>query len=134
MGICQGSLSSGQSKRDIHSRRKRWTNLPAFREIERQKRAAASRLPGQLVNRETGCVAIPPVPCRSWKLAHDASLEVESWRLALYRWMRADPPLANARTWSTVAMVVSPGKVVSSAPCAQPSFTDSSGDSPVSKP
>ena len=31
-------------------------------------------------------------------------------------------PSANARTWSSVAIVVSPGKVVSSAPCAQPSF------------
>ena len=48
-----------------------------------------------------------------------------------YRWMRAEPPLAKARTWSSVAIVVSPGKVVSSAPCAQPSFTASSGDSPV---
>ena len=51
-----------------------------------------------------------------------------------YRWMRAEPPLANARTCSSVAMVVSPGKVVSSAPCAQPSLTASSGDSPVSRP
>jgi len=32
--------------------------------------------------------------------------------------MRAEPPRAKARTCSTVAMVVSPGKVVSSAPCA----------------
>ena len=45
--------------------------------------------------------------------------------------MRADPPLANARTCSSVAIVVSPGNVVSSAPCAQPSLTASSGDSPV---
>jgi len=51
-----------------------------------------------------------------------------------YRWMRADPPLAKARTCSTVAMVVSPGKVVSSAPCAQPSLTASSGVSPLSRP
>ena len=33
----------------------------------------------------------------------------------------------SARTWSSVAMVVSPGKVVSSAPWAQPSLTASSG-------
>ena len=45
--------------------------------------------------------------------------------------MRADPPLANARTCSTVAIVVSPGNVVSSAPCAQPSFTASSRSSPA---
>ncbi len=45
--------------------------------------------------------------------------------------MRADPPLAKARTCSSVAMVVSPGKVVSSAPCAQPSLTASSGGSPA---
>ena len=32
------------------------------------------------------------------------------------RWIRADPPLAKARTCSTVAIVVSPGKVVRSAP------------------
>src|ERR1700685_216161 len=51
-----------------------------------------------------------------------------------YRCIRADPPCANARTCSTVAMVVSPGKVVSSAPWAQPSLTDSSGDSPLSSP
>jgi hypothetical protein len=51
-----------------------------------------------------------------------------------YRWIRAEPPLANARTCSTVAMVVSPGKVVSSPPWAQPSFSASSGASPVSSP
>jgi hypothetical protein len=51
-----------------------------------------------------------------------------------YLWMRADPPLANARTCSRVAMVVSPGKVVISAPCAQPSLTASSSGSPVSRP
>jgi hypothetical protein len=28
-------------------------------------------------------------------------------------WMRADPPSEKARTYSTVAMLVSPGKVVS---------------------
>ena len=39
--------------------------------------------------------------------------------------MRAEPPLAKARTCSRVAMVVSPGKVVSSAPCAQPRLTAS---------
>jgi hypothetical protein len=36
--------------------------------------------------------------------------------------MRAEPPCANARTCSAVAIVVSPGKVVSNAPCAQPSL------------
>ena len=52
----------------------------------------------------------------------------------LYRCTRAEPPFANARTCSTVDIVVSPGKVVSSAPCAHPSLTDSSGDSPASRP
>ena len=51
-----------------------------------------------------------------------------------YRWMRAEPPLANAFTCSTVAIVVSPGNVVSSAPCAQPRLTASCGVSPVSRP
>ncbi len=51
-----------------------------------------------------------------------------------HRWMRADPPLANALTCSTVAMVVSPGKVVSSAPCAQPRFTASCSEAPVNSP
>ncbi len=51
-----------------------------------------------------------------------------------YRWIRADPPFANARTCSAVAMVVSPGKVVSSAPWAQPSRTASAALSPVSSP
>ena len=51
-----------------------------------------------------------------------------------YRCTRAEPPLANAFTCSTVAIVVSPGNVVSSAPCAQPSFTASSSEAPVSRP
>ncbi len=51
-----------------------------------------------------------------------------------YRWMRAVPPCAKARTCSTVAIVVSPGNVVSSAPCAQPRRTAFSGDSPLSRP
>jgi len=34
------------------------------------------------------------------------------------RWMRAEPPAANARTSASVAIVVSPGKVVSRAPFA----------------
>ena len=50
------------------------------------------------------------------------------------RWMRADPPLAKARTCSSVAIVVSPGNVVISAPCAQPSLTACSAVSPVSRP
>ena len=52
----------------------------------------------------------------------------------LYRWIRAEPPLANARTCSTVAMLVSPGKVVSSAPWAQPRFTASCSVAPESSP
>ena len=36
--------------------------------------------------------------------------------------MRAEPPRAKARTCSAVAIVVSPVKVVRSAPCAQPSL------------
>ena len=49
---------------------------------------------------------------------------------------RSSAGCAPSRLWrtlelpATVAMVVSPGKVVSSAPCAQPSFSASSGDSP----
>jgi len=35
---------------------------------------------------------------------------------AAQRWIRAEPPWANAWTCSSVAIVVSPGKVVSSAP------------------
>ena len=46
--------------------------------------------------------------------------------------MRAEPPCARERTCATVAIVVSPGKVVSSAPCAQPSFTDLYGFFPGS--
>ena len=38
------------------------------------------------------------------------------------------------RDCSTVAMVVSPGNVVSKAPCAQPRFTASCSDSPESRP
>jgi hypothetical protein len=53
---------------------------------------------------------------------------------ARQRWMRAEPPAAKARTWSRLAIVVSPGNVVSSAPWAQPSFSASSGDSPVRRP
>src|SRR5262249_20260867 len=51
-----------------------------------------------------------------------------------HRWIRADPPFANDRTCASVAIVVSPGKVVVNAPCAQPSFTDSSADSPMRSP
>src|SRR5207302_1556588 len=50
------------------------------------------------------------------------------------RWTRADPPLANASTSSRLAMVTSPGYVVSNAPCAQPSRSASSGERPASKP
>ena len=47
------------------------------------------------------------------------------------RLIRVEPPLANARTSSTVAIVVSPGKVVISAPCAQPRCTASSSEFPI---
>ena len=50
----------------------------------------------------------------------DAADVLERVGVASHRWIRAEPPLANARTCSSVAIVVSPGKVVSSAPCAQP--------------
>ena len=50
------------------------------------------------------------------------------------RWMRAEPPLAKARTWSRLAMLVSPGNVVSSAPWAQPSSTARWGSSPLINP
>jgi hypothetical protein len=71
---------------------------------------------------------VSPLPCET------SILVLASIPVAHYRWMRADPPLAKARTCSTVAMVVSPGKVVSNAPCAHPSLTASSGVSPVSRP
>ena len=51
-----------------------------------------------------------------------------------YLWMRAEPHLAKDLTCANVAMVVSPGKVVISAPWAQPSLTASSGDSPAIRP
>ena len=44
-----------------------------------------------------------------------------------HRCTRAEPPLANASTSASVAIVTSPGKVVSSAPCAQPRRSASSG-------
>jgi len=50
------------------------------------------------------------------------------------RWTRAPPPLAKASTCSRVAMVVSPGKVVSMAPWAQPRRRASSGVRPVISP
>ena len=50
------------------------------------------------------------------------------------RWTRAVPPLARASTSSSLAMVVSPGKVVRSAPCAHPSLRASSGALPASSP
>ena len=55
-------------------------------------------------------------------------------RVPPQRTMRAELPPASVRTWSSVAMVVSPGNVVSSAPCAQPSRTASSGDAPLMSP
>ena len=51
-----------------------------------------------------------------------------------YLWIRALPPLAKFSTCSAVAIVVSPGKVVSKAPCAQPRFTASCGETPFNKP
>src|SRR5690348_11369159 len=62
-------------------------------------------------------------------LPPDSAQEIE-----VYLWIRHEPPCANARTWSRVAMVVSPGNVVSSAQCPQPSRTASSGDSPANRP
>ncbi len=50
------------------------------------------------------------------------------------RWILADPPAANALTCAADAIVVSPGKLVSKAPCANPSLTASAGVSPLSKP
>ena len=51
-----------------------------------------------------------------------------------YRWIRAAPPAATARTWASVAMVVSPGYPVTRAPCAHPSRSACSGGSPASRP
>jgi hypothetical protein len=51
-----------------------------------------------------------------------------------YRCTRAVPPLANASTSSTRAIVTSPWKVVSSAPCAHPRRSASSAGRPVSRP
>ena len=45
------------------------------------------------------------------------------------RCTRADPPLASASTSASLAMVTSPGKVVSSAPWAQPRRSDFLGRS-----
>lgn len=53
---------------------------------------------------------------------------------SLQRWMRAEAPRAKARTCSRLAMVVSPGNVVRSAPWAHPSFTASAGASPARSP
>jgi hypothetical protein len=52
----------------------------------------------------------------------------------LYRWTRADPPLANVSTSSRPVMVTSPGNVVISAPCAQPSRRASAGGLPEISP
>ncbi len=54
--------------------------------------------------------------------------------IALQRWIRADPPFAKSFTCSSVAIVVSPGNVVRSAPWAQPSRVACSGDSPERRP
>ena len=54
--------------------------------------------------------------------------------MSVYRCTRAEPPPARSRTCRSVAIVVSPGNVVSSAPCAQPRLTASCGSSPVRRP
>ena len=53
---------------------------------------------------------------------------------ASYRWIRAAPPAATARTWARVAIVVSPGYPVTRAPCAHPRRSACSGGSPASSP
>lgn len=50
------------------------------------------------------------------------------------RRMRAEPCAANASTSSSVDMVVSPGELATSAPCAQPSSTASSSSRPARRP
>ena len=50
------------------------------------------------------------------------------------RCTRAPPPPARRRTSARVAIEVSPGVVIASAPCAAPNSTLALSDSPVSKP
>ncbi len=120
--------------------------MPSARPIHAGISAVGCALPVPIVSKQTQrnqkkrkyqcclCHARPPSLLMA-RISGDSSPRLEGFELRLtYRWMRADPPLAKARTWSTVAMVVSPGKVVNRAPCAQPSLTASSGDSPVSSP
>ena len=52
----------------------------------------------------------------------------------LHRCTLAEPPFAKASTSASLAMVTSPGKVVSNAPWAQPMRSDSSGDRPPMRP
>ena len=67
---------------------------------------------------------------KQWKIIYS----LHEYYLASYLCTLALPPLAKASTSANLAMVVSPGKVVSNAPCAQPSRNDSSGSRPVIKP
>ncbi len=82
---------------------------------------------------------------RHWQTALPGAMQMVAWfqqqprtSVALVTgrsaWMRAEPPFDSDFTCSTVAIVVSPGKVVISAPCDQPRFTDSCSEAPESRP
>lgn len=64
----------------------------------------------------------------------DSTPDTDHHMLAAYRCTRAVPPLANASTSESVAMLTSPWYVVSSAPCAHPRRNASSGVLPFSNP
>ena len=68
---------------------------------------------------EICCRSFSPAPVRSTVRSGDR-----------HRWTRAEPPCAKARTCSRVAIVVSPGNVVSIAPCAHPSLSASPASQP----
>ncbi len=88
-----------------------------------------------------GCGILPQSPDQTHRLPFDplravsrSNREADATSTGAYRWIRAEPPLAKACTCSTVAMLVSPGNVVSSAPWAQPRLTASCSLAPDSSP
>ena len=76
-----------------------------------------------------GWISVGVARVRSWQLWTRSMA-----RQSTHRWTRAEPPLASASTSGSLAMVTSPGKVVKSAPWAQPRRRASSGDRPESSP
>ncbi len=102
--------------------------------IEKPADAAVGDVPGQRFRGVEVEAAAAVGLARQRRHGVDAADVLERVGVAGHRWIRAEPPLANARTCSTVAIVVSPGNVVISAPCAHPSLTASSGASPFMRP